>query len=154
MKTIFAVLAFAVLASGCATSPSTPPTPETPRVPASTEINALKDKYGDAMVFFCTDTTAIVTIDPNKCGEARAKGAHGCTELAGYTSDVLKVDQQGKNTDLLSEDGKVVFTMKPNNKGVILTGVTRFSQKPMAMTWEKITDSNRLAQVNYYCNPR
>ncbi len=120
------------------------------RRPAS-ETRVLRDFYGDNVVYFCSADTAVVSMDPNQCSKALAQGASGCTELATYTSPVLKVEKRGGNLELLDKDNRKVHLLKANSEGYLLpdrqgSGAHNFIQLKVA----KATDNDQ-ATMKYIC---
>lgn len=143
MKAFFYLPLLTLFAVGCASKP-TPEKNELPRTPASVESKGLSDKHGDALVIFCAPKEVVVYVDPNRCGEALAKG-NGCTRLASYSSSRLKVDEQGPHTDLISPEGDVLFTLTPSKGGAILTSSLPFAQKKRNLSWQDLSDRQRAA---------
>lgn len=152
MKAFFALTSLVLFVTSCALKPAPQKHEEPPRKPASVESKGLSDQYGDTLVIFCSPQEAVVYIDPNKCGEALAKGAPGCTKLASYSSAPLKVDQQNPHSDLITPEGDVLFTLNPLKDGVELTSSLPFAQKKKNLHWKELSERQRTAGIQL-CSP-
>ncbi len=115
MKHVFGAVCLVGLLAGCSTKSvdSTADLNAAKRKIAS-EMKVLSDQYSDARIYFCSEQVAMVTIDPAKCGQVRAKNPQApCAEIAQYISPALKVVTKGTVFELVDEAKKItVFTVR------------------------------------------
>lgn len=85
-------------------------------VMASDDYRTWTDQYGDVAITDCGDGTYVESVDPNRCGEAMANGASGCTEMAMFNvrsraqSDVAGSVLLGTNNTLVVTGDQAVYS--------------------------------------------
>lgn len=150
MKAKFVLITVLLAAiAGCTSNPKES-NAEAPRAPSNLDESfVLTDTYFDNQVIFCDFDTAVVVSDPNRCGEARAKGNNGCTEMPVYISEKLKVLRAGSVMDLRNAQGKSVHSLtmtSPNFYTLKGNGFPKLDVK-VATSSKKVDP----AAIKYYC---
>jgi hypothetical protein len=136
---LFGPLAFFVLSlnlSSCTTSN------EKARNPAS-DMKVLSDRYGDFRVYFCTEKMAVVTVDPNRCGETMAKGGSGCTELAAPPPQQLEVVKNSLNVvELRNKNGTAEYRILGARAPFRLESTSERDQR-FDLNWYTLTNADK-----------
>lgn len=147
MKKIFSALGLMILVSGC-TSPVVKEEPVIEaRQPSSNNTQVFSDEYDDYSVYFCDAGSAIVSIDPNRCGKAQAAG-RGCTEMASYSSPRLTVKSSGNLIKLAASNGKVLHTLAKSGNDSYVMAKGRWNQDRVDLKLKAAEQD----QINHICN--